>query len=187
MDTLAFLEAAAEDWWERLNREEQEVYIKAHPHTKMKVNQTSVVPVSAPNKVPKQIPLKTNIPPVKKEDIEDARGVLKDWSLAERLHWMGANIDRVFDDALAKAKVEQIPIATGKFNIFHDWGRRPKSNNPIITLRQPDGTQFILDGQHRYLTLKEAGAKAINTLALDIPLIRTAGGKLMYKDPARKG
>ena len=31
MDTLAFLEAAVDDWWDKLTKEEQQAYIQAHP------------------------------------------------------------------------------------------------------------------------------------------------------------
>lgn len=36
--SIASLELAANSWWDRLSHEEQKVYIKAHPRTKMRLN-----------------------------------------------------------------------------------------------------------------------------------------------------
>jgi hypothetical protein len=35
---VLLVEAAVSDWWSRLNRDEQQVYVHAHPQTRMKVS-----------------------------------------------------------------------------------------------------------------------------------------------------
>ena len=106
---------------------------------------------------------------VKDEDIKDARGVFKDWLTFGAKATSFLSTDSVFDAGLKKAQYQNIPI--NKLSVFHDWGRRPKSDNPIIVVsveRMKTIEYIIVDGQHRFLAAKEAHKNEINAYVIPV-------------------
>lgn len=104
---------------------------------------------------------------VKDADIKDAQKVFDDWLTFGSNATTFLSTDIVFNAGLEKAKYQSIQI--NKLSVFHDWGRRPKSDNPIVVASvEKLGTiaYIILDGQHRFLAAKEANKKEINAYVI---------------------
>jgi GNAT superfamily N-acetyltransferase len=108
-------------------------------------------------------------------DSRDALQLLKDWSFEYGVNWRNLNIDQVFQEALASAQLQDVPL--NQLRIHHDWGRRPKRKKPIIVGKTQDGHYIVLDGQHRILVAKEAGETTISAYVLSLPLVRVSRGR----------
>jgi hypothetical protein len=104
---------------------------------------------------------------IPKQDITDAKKVLKDWAVENRVDTGGRGLDRAFDEAYSKGSIEELdPHA---ITIWHDWGRRPNSETPPILARLKDGKIIILDGQHRIIVAREE-KKKIKCFVIELPL-----------------
>lgn len=107
---------------------------------------------------------------VKKSDVDDAIGVMKEWaSNTSKYRFDPATIEKYFKDALDK-KPEKLDLS--KVDIFADHGRRVSDSNldnTIIALKMPDGRYKALDGQHRVLTRKDKKLEDVNAVVIEVP------------------